>query len=391
MTIAFLNHSISRKAGGVFEIERRLAQCLLEIKNVNIEIFGAKDEGIEQDLQLWLPFQPKIYKIIGPRSFGFSPNLVYTLKRSNAQLLHLHVLWLYPSIASLRSNIPFITTINGMLDEWAIKNSSFKKKIAFTLYEKAALQKAGCLQANTIKEYNDIRKFGLKNPVCIIPNGVDLPEDIAHLKLKEPAWQKLINEDKKILLYLGRIHPKKGLSNLIKSWKKAIDKKTNGSNQWNLVIAGWDQEGYEQELKRLVKESGMEKSVHFIGPQFNETKELAFAHANAFVLPSFSEGLPMAVLEAWAYELPVLITPQCNLPEGYEYNAALLIEPAVESITDGLIKLFALSETELKKIGTKGKQLVIQKFNWNNVAEQMHRIYKWMLNEGDIPENVILE
>jgi glycosyltransferase involved in cell wall biosynthesis len=220
---------------------------------------------------------------------------------------------------------------------------------------------------------------------------VDLPGDIVNLKLKEPTWRKLINEDKKILLYLGRIHPKKGLSNLIKSWKKAIDKKTNGSNQWNLVIAGWDQEGYEQELKRLVKESGMEKSVHFIGPQFNETKELAFAHANAFVLPSFSEGLPMAVLEAWAYELPVLITPQCNLPEGYEYNAALLIESAVESITDGLIKLFALSETELKRIGTKGKQLVSQKFNWNNVAEQMHRIYKWMLNEGDIPENVILE
>ena len=391
MTIAFLNHSISRNAGGVFEIERRLAQSLININEVNIKIFGIKDDKTEDDLKLWLPFQPEIYKVWGPLSFGFSPDLVSKLKGNNFQLLHLHVLWLYPSIASLKSKLPFVTTINGMLDEWAVKNSSLKKKIVSFLYESNALKKASCLQANTMKEYEDIRKFGLKNPVCIIPNGVDVPENIEELMRKEAPWNNVVEKGKKVLLYLGRIHPKKGLTNLIKAWSDEVKKLPHGKLEWNLVIAGWDQEGYEQQLKKLVQELGLEKTVHFLGPQFNENKALTFAHADSFILPSFSEGLPMAVLEAWAYNLPVLMTPQCNLPEGYQYNAAVYIEPSVKGVSEGLNKLFSFSERDLHEIGKAGKQLVIQRFDWNKVAAQMHRVYQWMLDESHAPENLILK
>jgi poly(glycerol-phosphate) alpha-glucosyltransferase len=390
MDIAFLNHSISRNAGGVFEIERRLAQCLINIRDVNVKIIGLKDNETENDLNSWLPFRPEVHEVVGPHSFGYAPDLVASLKKSNADLLHLHVLWLYPSIASLRANVPYITTINGMLDEWAVKNSSFKKKIVGALYEKAALKKAGCLQENTIKEYDDIRKFGLKKPVCIIPNGVDLPENIDQLKEQAPIWNGVIESHKKVLLYLGRIHPKKGLTNLLKAWKQIQLNRSNGYQEWDLVIAGWNQGNHEEELKQLTKELAIQGNVHFLGPQFNENKQLAFAHADAFILPSFSEGLPMAVLEAWSFNLPVLMTDACNLPEGFQSGAALQIRPSAESITEGLDNLFSCSVHEMQKMGAAGKKLVTEKFNWNAVASQMHKVYQWVLEKDILPENVIL-
>lgn len=389
MKVAFLNASISRMAGGVFEVQRRLAQNLNQIKNVSIEVFGIEDRYTQSDIELWLPFKPVIHQPMGPAAFAYSPQLLDSLRSSNADVIHLHVLWLYPSIAILKSNKPYITTIHGMLDKWAVENSRFKKKIVGTLYEKKALKKASCLQAITGQEYQDIRNFGLKNPVCMIPNGVDIPLDIEKLKNLPPVWENRIENGKKVLLYLGRIHPKKGLTNLIKAWKLAQSKLKDGKD-WALAIVGWEQGGYEGELKRMVSENELESSVFFLGPQFQQNKDLCFAHASAFILPSFSEGLPMAVLEAWAYELPVLMTPECNLPEGFEVGAAFHIETSVESIYYGLSKLFSCNHNQLSGIGWAGKILVVNKFDWKNVANEMHKVYNWIIDKGPLPENIIL-
>jgi len=240
-----------------------------------------------------------------------------------------------------------------------------------------------------MQEYDDIRQYGLKNPVCIIPNGVDLPEDIDTLKKTDPPWKGKSLSQQKILLYLGRIHPKKGLTNLIQAWKQSRSDRLGKYGDWNLVIAGWDQGGYENELKTLVNTLHLTSSVHFIGPQFKHYKKLTFAHADGFVLPSFSEGLPMAVLEAWAHELPVLMTRQCNLSEGYKSGSAIEIAATPDDIAEGLIKFFSLSNEERKVIGVRGRELVANKFNWNQIAMQMHCVYKWVIDEGPIPENII--
>ncbi len=159
---------------------------------------------------------------------------------------------------------------------------------------------------------------------------------------------------------------------------------------WHLVIAGWDQQGYEQELKQLTKELEVGNSVHFIGAQFNDNKKLTFLNADGFILPSFSEGLPMAVLEAWSYELPVIMTKHCNLPEGFSANAGIEITPDVESISKGMIIFFSEPELNLKKIGINGNLLVREKFSWQNVASELHQVYNWIAGNSAIPESVIV-
>jgi poly(glycerol-phosphate) alpha-glucosyltransferase len=277
-----------------------------------------------------------------------------------------------------------------MLDQWAINNSAWKKKVAAFLYERAALRKANCLQAFTMQEYKEIRQFGLQNPVCIIPNGVDIPQNIDSLKTTDPLWKNKIPTGQKVLLYLGRIHPKKGLTNLFHAWNNAKSYAGNRFDNWNLVIAGWDQAGYEYELKILAESLNLTSSIHFIGPQFNEKKQLAFAHADGFILPSFSEGLPMAVLEAWAHGLPVLMTKHCNLAEGFESESALEIAANSQSISEGLVEFFSLCDDSRKTMGLRGRNLVARRFNWHHIAHEMHSVYKWILGAGQKPDNIIL-
>jgi poly(glycerol-phosphate) alpha-glucosyltransferase len=136
----------------------------------------------------------------------------------------------------------------------------------------------------------------------------------------------------------------------------------------------------------MVLELGVEKSVLLAGPLFDEKKVRALNRADAFVLPSLSEGLPVAVLEAWAWRLPVLMTPQCNLPEGFAEAAAIRVEPNVESLTHGLRTLFRMSESERDEMGRRGQRLVEGRFSWRRAAEQTVSVYQWGCAAGPRPD-----
>jgi poly(glycerol-phosphate) alpha-glucosyltransferase len=110
--------------------------------------------------------------------------------------------------------------------------------------------------------------------------------------------------------------------------------------------------------------------------------------ANGFILPSLSEGLPVAVLEAWSCALPVIMTPQCNLPEGFEARAAIKVFPETNSITEGLKRFFLLTEQEQKAIGQRGMELVRNRFCWPEIAKQMISVYAWLLGESPRPDCV---
>jgi poly(glycerol-phosphate) alpha-glucosyltransferase len=130
----------------------------------------------------------------------------------------------------------------------------------------------------------------------------------------------------------------------------------------------------------------LNESVHFLGPQFGELKAACFQAAAAFILPSVSEGLPMTVLEAWAHGLPVLMTPQCNLPYGFQAGAALRIEPEAASIAEGLGLLFQMSDSERSGMGARGLALVKERYHWPTVAAQMVAVYTWVLGAGPAPD-----
>lgn len=390
MKIGYITPSVSRAAGGIFEIVKSYAHLINSLPNTKVSVFGLKDRFTSQDLPSWSPLQLHLFSVYGPSSFGFAPGLTNALIKSDIGLCHLHILWMYTSIATLMwkhwKNKPFIISAHGLLESWALKNSQWKKRIAATFYERRCLQAASCIHVFTNAEYESIRKFNLKNPVCIIPSGIKLPSnDYTHTL---PPWRKQKGTAGKVLLYLGRIHPKKGLINLLLAWQK-VGKCSGRARDWNLVIAGWDQNGHEFDLRQLVKNLDIGSSVHFIGPQFNEEKQKCFFHADAFVLPSYSEGLPVVVLEAWSYKLPVLITPECHLPEGYVTGSALKIEPDADSIASSLKLMFEMSDHQLSEIGQKGRKLVEEKFTLEHSASRMYKVYEWMSGENAVPETMI--
>jgi len=399
MRVLFVTPSVSRSIGGIFEIERRLAQCLSELPNTRVRVESLQDENSTQDLPTWKPLTPQCHPVLGPKIFGYSRSFSEAIMSREADIAHLHALWMYPSFvvnrwAGLRQR-PYVITLNGMLDPWAVKNARWKKNIALLLYERNCLNNAACIHVNSEAEMKSARQFGLKNPILIIPNGVDLPATSSHLaQARNPRWINFIEPGRKILLYLSRIHPKKGLVNLLKAW--AENRQSDG---WVLCIAGWDQDGHEKELKKLAEELeiewadirihkpeiGRQKSLLFLGPQFYEDKEASYAACDAFILPSFSEGLPMVILEAWAHGKPVLMTPECNLPEGFKSGAALQINPSLPGIQKGLCELFAATEGNLAIMGGKGQSLVQSKFTWPGVANELHTAYKWLLGSGAKP------
>ena len=403
--VLFLSASLSREAGGIFEIELALAKHL-ENQSFEVEAKGLEDEGWSKDRDQWAGINAKVFPIMGPKFFGYSPLLAKELKASDAPLLHLHTLWQYPSCLANqwvnRSQRPYLVTPNGMLEPWALRNSNWKKRIALFAYEKKMLGRAACLHANTLKEAGDFRSLGLTNPIAIIPNGIDLPEE---------AGVEPLKPETKTLLFLGRIHPKKGLANALRAWRRCQEAGSSGLEEWQFVVAGWDQGGHENELKRQCREAGVSvdsvpledflsegpkpesskerPSVVFVGAAFGDQKDELLRRADAFILPSFSEGLPMAILEAWSYGLPMLMTDHCNLLEGFDHQAAIRIGTESDSIVQGLSELMQMSVGQRSEMGERGRQLVEAKFTWPQVAAQMIEVYEWVLGRGEKPECVV--
>lgn len=380
MKLLFLSGSRSRAAGGVFEVEYWLARTLFERHDVLIEAAGYQDSKSEEDSAVWHPIKVHCFGRQGPRRFGYSDGLRRWLKDSDHDILHLHTLWLYTSLLTLswhnRTKRPFIVSPHGMLDPWALKNAGWKKKAAEWLYERKMLRRAAVLHAFHEKDLCDFRAYGLKNPIAVIPNGVELPEESSIRRGRE-----------RTILFLGRIHPKKGLHQLLEGWKLLSNSQRSG---WKLLIAGWDDGGYLSTLQALVKENDLSSSIDFVGPVFGNRKMELMQTSSALILPSLSEGLPMTVLEAWSHSLPVLMTEMCNLPRGFESRAALKILPEPSDIARGLCEFFSLSDDVRRDIGLNGRTLVEAEFTWQRVSDQFQAVYRWILSGGEKPSCVHL-
>ncbi len=392
MKTTFITGSVSRKAGGVFDGVRGLVRSLHTGGGLDVRVLGIKDEHTGEDIASWCPILPLVFPARRPRSFGYSPDMVRALSDLDPDLLHTHGLWMYPSLAgagwSRRTRKPHMVSPHGMLDPWALRNSRWKKRLAGWLYENTHLRSAACLHALCTSEAESIRRYELQNPICVVPNGVDLPKGDP---TGAPPWGGRIEPGRKVLLYVGRLHPKKGLPNLLEAWEAVRSSRSSGWSEWSVVIIGWDQGGHARELEETIRSSGLGESVHLLGPMFGEAKRAAYAGADAFVLPSFSEGLPMTVLEAWSHVLPVVMTPECNLPEGFAAGAAVRVDATAESTTRGLSELLSMTDTERRTMGARGRKLVEERFTWPRIAAQMKAVYEWILGGGQRPPCVVTD
>lgn len=381
MRVVFVTHSVSRLAGGLFDAVRNLANAVSGENGNSVYVLSSRDPETDRDAALWGGVKVSAFEVRGPSALGYAPGLSNALDSLDPDLLHVHGLWTYSSLASLRwsrGNKPYLVSPHGMLDGWALNNSSWKKRIIAALYENTHLRGAACLHALNIAEAEAIRAHGLRNPICVIPNGVELPTSLTRDSEARRA---------RILLYLGRLHPKKGLLKLVEAW--SMVRKEADESGWRLVIAGWDQHSHRSQIEALSARLGVNSVVDFVGPQFGAAKTVAFSSATAFVLPSLSEGLPMTVLEAWSWGLPVLMTPQCNLPEGVAAGAALMTMPDADSISAALHRLFSMSDAQCVAMGARGRRLVEERFQWRLIGRQMAEVYEWALGVGPRPGFVL--
>lgn len=382
MKVVYLTITNSRKAGGLYNSVRNLAKSVMNLDTCDVCILSHNDEFSKEDLYAYEGIPMQFYSIHGPANFSFTMNLKSKLRSLSPTIIHQQGIWTFASFINLiyrkRHRTKTIIAPRGMLDPWAVHNSGWKKKIVGHLFEFENLRTADCIHALCQSEYESIRKFGLSNPVAIIPNGITLPQN--------PQYKR--NHEKRILLFIGRIHPKKGIKELILG--VAIIKEQNPAllDSWEIHIAGWDQNGHINELKQIVETHNLINEVKFVGSLYGEAKERALCQANAFILPSFSEGLPMSILEAWAYELPVIMTDFCNIPEGFDHSCAIKIEPSPNDIYEKLTTFFQLPNNELAEIGKRGKELVSQNFTWEVVAKQTFELYQYLSGNGIKPSFV---
>lgn len=366
--------------GGIFDAMRNLTIAIAAEGRYFPRVFGAQDAYTEGDESRWERISTTTFPVRGPRIFGYAPQLAAAVEASSADILHVHGIWMYPSVVAFRWSRgarPYLVSPHGLLKPQALRNSRWKKRIAVLLYENEHLRHAACLHALNVAEAEALRGHGLANPICVIPNGTTQPDDAAIQCSKRDQS----------ILYLGRFHPLKGLLTLLEAWREI--REDTAATGWRLTLAGWDQNHHRAELERFVGQHQLRSSVVFLGPQYDADKDRCFAGASAFILPSRSEGLPVSVLEAWSWQLPVLMTHECNLPDGAEAGAAIMMEPEVSSIAKALRRLFSLSDSEREAMGRNGRLLVRARYQWQQIGRSMTEVYDWVIGKGPKPACVM--
>ena len=300
--------------------------------------------------------------------------------------VHVHGLWEQSTFMAARSarkqRVPYIISAHGMLEPWALRNKRFKKLVYSALIERANLDGASCLHALTRAEAADYRSFGCRSPIAVIPNGVRIPERVSPEKFltQHPALK-----GKRVVLFLGRIHFKKGLDLLIRAWKKIIVRWPEA----HLVLAGPDFEGTRATITAIIEEEGIGDHVLFTGMLRDDLKWSALAAAECFVLPSYSEGLSVSVLEAMGLGLPVIVSDHCNLPEVAELKAGWVIPADAVALERALEALLENSPRINAQIGDHGRDFIRHRYDWAIVAKQMNEVYSWVQG-GSLPASVDL-
>lgn len=318
-----------------------------------------------------------------------SPKLKQMLRNvmHEVDIVHCQSLWMLPtayaSDAAYHGGQPVIFTAHGFLEPWALQHSGWKKAIVARLFQDRNLRRAACIHVNSERELESVRQYGLINPVAIIPNGVDAHEfeTLPAREVAERAYPAL--RGKKVALFMSRLHRKKGVEHLLRAWANV----TCEYEEWHLVIAGPD-DGYEKLARSYVEEKRLGSTVTFTGHVEGQARLALLAAAELFVLPSFSEGFSMAILEAMACALPVAITHECNFPEVEKAGVGVIGEPSAKGAEEGLRELMGMEQSEREKMGKSAKAFVSENYTWDNVAIQLTELYRWVKGDGARPASV---
>jgi glycosyltransferase involved in cell wall biosynthesis len=263
-----------------------------------------------------------------------------------------------------------------MLGEEARRISAWKKEPIWWLWQKDALRTAHCLHATAESEYEEIRQAGLKNPVAVIPNGIDIPQ-------LPPAQREARKQ--KTILSLGRIHPKKGLDRLVRAWATLEDRFPD----WSLRLVGSPEVGHDLELIALGKQLNL-KRFQIQAAAYGEAKWQVYQEADLFVLPTLNENFGITVAEALACELPVISTKGAPWQGLEQEGCGWWIDHGVAPLAAALVQAMALDEATRADMGKRGKAWMARDFSWAAIGAEMANVYRWLQHGGPIPTSVRL-
>lgn len=292
------------------------------------------------------------------------------------ELIHDHGVWLSTNVVAAKvaadSNVPLLVSPHGMLEPWSLNYRGHRKRVAWILYQKRHLRMAAVLHATSEAEAMNLRKLGLDQPIAVIPIGVPLPE-----------YRKRESGSQKTLLFLSRIHPKKGLLQLVKAISQISPR------GWRVIVAGPADKTYRLQVEKVIDEEGLRDSFTFIGPVRDESKWEVYQRADLFVLPSFSENFGIVVVEAMACGLPVITTKGTPWKELETHNCGWWVEASVDSLVQALDQAMSLTGEQRAQMGKNGRRLAESKYSWTSVATKMANVYEWMLGRSGKPDYLV--
>ena len=373
MNLVHVIPHMDEEAAGPTQSVVRLCEALaLQGESVHLHTMAAKTAPTGVGLTVH-----REWKALG--RFGFSLELVRSLASvsGSCDVLHNHSLWSFPNMAAGIAvgdrKARLVTSPRGTLAPAARARSRMKKRI-FRPLQWPAIARAQLLHATSEMEYADIREYGLRHPVAVIPNGIDIPD------LPVDPLLNLPGDGRRRLLFLGRLHPIKGIELLLEAWQALQDSHPD----WGLTIAGKGDETYVASLQALAARLKL-KRVEFAGPVYGDAKTRLYLASHLFVLPTFTENFGMAIAEAQAHALPVITTKGAPWSGLASHQSGWWVERAHADIVTALDEAMNLHPVALAQMGQRGRQWMISDFDWASVALQMAAAYRWVVDGGAAP------
>ena len=384
-------HDLSPKFGGPIRAVSSLSRYLIK-EGVNIKIIAQKNKEISYfkniPIENYFFYESKrkfINLLIEKELIKVLNNLDVNLSKT---VIHDNGIWLPLNNTvckyAFRKNIKLLISPHGTLDSWSLKYKKLKKNIAWNIYQKNNLNKANVLHACSYKEAENLLNKNLKIPIAIIPNGTSLPTYDQLKKDFSLIDLGIKNNNYKNLLYIGRLHPVKGLKNLIYAFKKI----SIGTNCWRLIIAGYSELNYDNQLKKIICENNLEERILILDPVSGDDLVNLYRNSTFFVLPSFSENFGMVVTEALSFGLPVITTTGTPWSILKEKNCGWTVEPSINEIYEAISEAINISKKEYSEKSLNARNLS-KEYSWANISKSFISLYLWMLGDSSKPKFII--
>lgn len=380
MRVCILIHSIDKKDGGPSRSVPILARGLSQV-GLDVTLMAVKSE----DMNLHAVEGVGIKTIIIDKNISKS-ELQKLLVDGHFDLIHFQMIWIpiyhYAAQICRKHHIPYMITPRGTLEPWCYNDKNIakriKKKVAMAVYQFNDIQKASAILATAKMEADNLRKIGFTNPISVVANGIDVSEYKCRTEDDKTSVKKQI-------LFLSRVHPKKGIEYLIDAWQTLHAK----FQDWNVVIAGNGEESYIQQLNGLITQKGLQNCVTIVPPVFGEEKHKLYCESSLFVLPTHSENFGMVIAEAMSCGVPVITTNGTPWQELNELDLGWCIDLSLENLVEALTEALELGTDVLFEKGQKCSKHVYDTYQYTQVAAKNKLTYEWILGKGEKPEHVI--